>query len=181
MKKPSNKSYLGIYGNVILPKAYCDNCERTALVRDGRLQCCDKEIDEIPEYYKREIEPEQKRHLPPKKDRDKQLEEQDYRCFYCLRRFDSTVFRKTRAVKLKYVWDHMLPYAFSQNNSATNFVAACQVCNGLKSDMCFKTLDDARLFLNTRWIEKGYKETLEDEEESEGNDEPNNSFNRSAS
>ena len=167
MKKSSGKkAYIGLYGNVMLPKAYCDECDMMAIVREGRLQCCDKEIDEVPESYKREVEPEQKRHLPPKRDRDRQLEEQDYRCFYCLRRFGATVFRKTRTVKLKYVWDHMLPYSFSQNNSPSNFVAACQVCNGLKSAMCFKTLDDAQQFLNTRWIEKGYTDILEDKEES---------------
>jgi 5-methylcytosine-specific restriction endonuclease McrA len=166
-RTPDKKAYLGLYGNVVLPKAYCDDCGMVAIVRDGVLQCCDKEVSEVPEYYKREVEPEQKRHLPPKKDRDRQLEEQDYRCFYCLRRFGSTVYRKTRAVKLKHAWDHMLPYAFSQNNSASNFVAACQVCNGLKSAMCFKSLEDAQLFLNNRWVEKGYTDFIRDEEEEE--------------
>lgn len=31
-KTPNKKAYMGLYGNVVLPKAYCVDCDRVALV-----------------------------------------------------------------------------------------------------------------------------------------------------
>jgi 5-methylcytosine-specific restriction endonuclease McrA len=157
MNNPEKKkAYMGLYGSVAIPKVYCSECEGMSLVIDGVLACCDTPVDEAPDRYKREIEAEQKRHIPPKKEREHQLELQGNLCFYCDRRFGSTVMRKNRQLRLKLAWDHMVPYAYSQDNSTSNFVAACHVCNGLKSDRCFTTIEEARTYLHSRWQEKGY-------------------------
>lgn len=81
------------------------------------------------------------RRKPKKKDRDRILEEQQYKCFYCFVPFD--VFNK-------HVWDHVEPWAYSQHNGASNFVAACAPCNSSKSDRIFTNLDEARLYLAER-------------------------------
>lgn len=41
-------------------------------------------------------------------------------------------------------------------NSTPNFVAACHVCNGIKSDKLFQTLDEARVFIQLAREAKGY-------------------------
>lgn len=104
-----------------------------------------------------------------------QLEDQDYRCFYCFRRFGSTVFRdrtkghrlatrvfgesvgfEPNRIRLQLNWDHLIPWDYSRNNQNRNFVAACHVCNGIKRDLIFDTEAEARLYVAQRWTEKGY-------------------------
>lgn len=107
--------------------------------------------------WKRESLPEAARRLPPKWQRDQQLDEQRGRCFYCDRAFGSFVQAPTgEVVRLVVHWDHVTPYAYSQNNHGWNFVAACHVCNGIKSDRIFETEDEARTFIQLRWMQKGY-------------------------
>jgi hypothetical protein len=50
----------------------------------------------------------------------------------------------------------MVPYAYSQDNGTPNFVAACHVCNGLKSAKMFRTIDEARGYLASKRAAKGY-------------------------
>ena len=64
--------------------------------------------------------------------------------------------RQEKALTIKVNWDHQLPYAFSQNNATSNFVAACHVCNGIKSDRLFKTVEEAQLYLAQKRKQKGY-------------------------
>ena len=59
--------------------------------------------------------------------------------------------------KLKVHWDHKIPYSYAQDNRDINFVASCSVCNLMKHDRMFETLDEAREYLQTRWETKGFK------------------------
>src|SRR5690242_7721129 len=117
MKTNKKADYIGLYGRVSIPKSWCDECEDYSFVFDGELACCGKSVEVIPERYKRESEPEQHRRTLPLKERQHQLEEQDYRCFYCERAFDTYIIRKGKLVKLRIVWDHFVPYAYAQDNS----------------------------------------------------------------
>src|SRR2546421_4336947 len=165
MKTKVRGDYIGLYGRVRLTKAWCEDCQGHFIVQDGALACCGRSVEANPEKYKRESQPEQKRKAPPEKEKKRQLEAQDYKCFYCQRTFESTVYRKGKAVKLKVNYDHMIPYALTQDNSAINFVAACHVCNGIKTDLCFRTVEDAQFHIQGRWKEKGYTDFLELEDE----------------
>jgi hypothetical protein len=71
-------------------------------------------------------------------------------------RLESTRFRNGKPIIIKTNWDHQLPYAFSQNNATSNFVAACHVCNGIKSDRLFKTIEEAQVYLASKRKQKGY-------------------------
>ena len=51
------------------------------------------------------------------------------------------VRNKLRAIVLH--WDHLLPFAFSYNNTDGNFVAACSICNHIKRDRIFDKIQDA--------------------------------------
>ena len=56
-----------------------------------------------------------------------QLIEQEGRCFYC----NSSLYGD------RIEWDHLIPYAYSGTNPDNNWIAACELCNGKKSDKIF--------------------------------------------
>lgn len=155
-KHSARKTVVALYGNVKILSGYCNDCQRTAFVLDGYIQCCDAPFDDEPVGYKRAIEAEGRRRLPPIAFRQAQLKEQNHRCFYCERSFGSLVFRRGKPVRLQLQWDHMTPFAYGQDNHSYNFVAACHVCNRIKSSRIFQTLTEARIYIDERWREKGY-------------------------
>jgi len=145
-----------IFGNVLAVRTYCDSCRRAALIVKGLLACCGKSVNREPVGQKRECEPCQKRQRPPLKARLRQLAEQNNRCAYCDLEFGSMISRREISLVLVVNWDHCVPYAYGQNNSTTNFVAACQVCNSIKRDMTFPSTDEARAYVIQKRIAKGY-------------------------
>lgn len=152
----SNPAVLSLYGNVAIKRGFCPSCESMAFVIDEKLQCCDAPFTEAAEKIRREFEPVYRRKTPPTKDRRRILAEQDYRCIYCEQAFGATRFRSGKPVLLKLNWDHSIPYTYNADNRAINFVAACHVCNGLKGDLIFRDLEDARLHLSNKRKEKNY-------------------------
>lgn len=63
-------------------------------------------------------------------------------------------------IGLKLQWDHVDPWVYSLNNKDQNFVAACQICNGIKSSMIFNSVEEARVYIQGARKTKGYRETL---------------------
>ena len=144
-------SQLALYGHVAMRRAYCAKCVGYALVLGGKLQCCDRpEATEINEVV-RMIEPEDVRTKCSTRVRKRILKEQDYRCFWCYRRLGSLVRYKGKMRRLKTHIDHVIPHAFSQDNSEVNLVGSCCVCNHWKTDYVFQSIEDVRLYLATRW------------------------------
>lgn len=148
--------HLALYGNIAIPRAYCSKCKIFALVRQEKLQCCDALFVEQPTRWKQIVAPAEIRRLPPLNARKTQLERQENRCLYCEREFGTYVFRNVRAIRLRTTWDHVVPFAYSQNNNDTNFVAACQICNGIKADHVFQDLDAARLYVTDKRRQREY-------------------------
>lgn len=159
-----NREHFALYGNVRLLRAWCDECGGYAFILSGEFACCGKihASSPPPKKYKRMSEPVQKRHGISNEDKTKKLKNQDFRCFYCLRLFGDTVWLISGARTLKIHWDHMVPFAYSQNNHEKNFVAACQLCNLWKSSMMFQTVDEARIYLNGIWTDRLQKDEDED-------------------
>lgn len=150
------ENYVAFYGSVKIEKAWCRDCDGYAFVIDELLVCCGVRVSGLPTYTKRESEPDVRRaNLPASVKREK-LKQQGYRCFYCDRAFGSIVHRRGKSVRLRVHYDHIVPHAYSYNNDSGNFVAACHVCNGLKQDFMFSTIEEAQLFLFSKWREKGY-------------------------
>lgn len=58
------------------------------------------------------------------------------------------------ALALRLEWDHFIPLTYSDSNADSGFLPACHLCNGLKSDKVFRTLDGAREYLEPRWLRK---------------------------
>jgi 5-methylcytosine-specific restriction endonuclease McrA len=96
-----------------------------------------------------------KRKRPNAATRKRILNEQDYHCLYCRKRFGSTLWKGEREITLRVEWYHAIPFSYSRSNRA-NIVAACQVCNRIKHDAFFTDIEDVRIYVNERREAKGY-------------------------
>ena len=150
------RAKMALYGNVALERRYCADCCQTTLVVKGNRVCCGQPSFSKPTRYKRMAEPEPRRRKPSPKAQSACLGAQQNRCFYCDMEFGNVILRNGTPVLLRVEWDHYVPYSHTQDNNALNVVAACQVCNGLKSNLCFGTLDEAKSFLVSKRLAKGY-------------------------
>ena len=151
-----SRSYVGVYGNVALRKTYCEDCRTRCIVLKGVKQCCDKPCRERPSKFKIECEALDKREGLSRLAKRRKLIAQEGRCFYCDYSLDGHIIRNGNAIKLRTHWDHFVPFCYSANNSSDNFVAACHVCNSIKSSLFFETADDARIYIETIKKSKGY-------------------------
>lgn len=150
------KAVLSLYGNVTIKRGMCPECKEMAFIIHGCFACCGLPANATPKKFERMSEPVQHRKRPKKVDQDRILAEQDNRCFYCDCSFNLLRFKNGKPVALKINWDHQLPYSLTQNNNAVNFVAACHVCNGIKSDKVFQTVEEAKIYIADRRKSKGY-------------------------
>ena len=145
------------YGNIKIPSHYCPDCKRTAFVIDNELQCCGKKLEEqIYTKFQRISEDVNKRKPLSEKNKKLILDLQNYSCFYCLTPFNFEVKRNGKVIKLKIEFDHQVPYSFLNNNDTDNIVASCNVCNRIKSNFCFQTTDEARIYIQNIRESKGY-------------------------
>jgi hypothetical protein len=69
----------------------------------------------------------------------KLLEQQNHQCYYC--GADLNEFG------IKTHFDHVVSFNYSGNNHPSNFVAACEMCNLLKSDLFFDSLEEAKEYV----------------------------------
>jgi hypothetical protein len=84
-------------------------------------------------------------------------EEQSGKCAYCNIYANAVILRNGEEVQLFEVFDHFIPHAYVQANRSDNWVLACHVCNGMKSDRMFQNLTDARNALIPERSQKGYE------------------------
>lgn len=147
---------IALYGNVAIPRLYCSNCNCYAFVIDKEFKCCGEPVTEQPTMSKRMSDCPTGRRGPGIKTQQAILRAQDHRCFYCGCSFGQTVYRHSRPLCLRIQWDHVNPYVYSLDNRSQNFVAACQVCNKIKSSLLFGSLNEARTYIFAKWEEKAY-------------------------
>lgn len=113
-----------------------------------------------------------RRYGPPAPVQSDLLQEYENRCAYCRLPFGMLVWKRgigsTRtsqtggyrysanfaAIVLRLEWDHFTPFTYSDSNASDQFLPACQLCNGLKSDKVYRTLEGAREALEPRWLKK---------------------------
>ncbi len=151
------ESHFAFYGNVKLDRVYCEDCKAYSFILDGEKACCEDMVDDQDgKPYKVMSAPTPKRNTPTQYEKKDILESQEGRCFYCDLEFGSVVWdnRKKKARTLKINWDHFTPFAYGFNNKATNFVASCDICNKLKSAKVFNTIEEARKYMEKRWLDK---------------------------
>jgi 5-methylcytosine-specific restriction endonuclease McrA len=79
------------------------------------------------------------------------LERYDYSCCYCGKRFGAYVDIKNKTRQIRVSWDHEIPFSYSMNNAGDNFLPACSICNGWKSNKMFQTMEEVKLYVNNLW------------------------------
>lgn len=81
----------------------------------------------------------------------RQVEAQGHVCAYCLLPFGTRVRHHGRSHTQLPRGDHFVPYALAGRTREVNLVAACQACNGIKSDKVFEDINHAqRMILEWR-------------------------------
>ena len=156
-----NDSYYALIGNVALFQTTCPVCNEKAIVLDGETQCCNYPIKDTPERYKVVSCARMKRRTPAQKERLEAIERQNGKCPYCEFPFSAIMIRRKgerkKVVIPNVVMDHFVPYSYSYNNQKVNFVAACSICNGIKSNKIFHSLERAKEYVQKKRDEKGYE------------------------
>jgi len=147
MKNVAIKTF---YGSTALYKGWCEDCKGYYFVLHNELQCCDKPFEK-PERIElhRDIETGYSRKHISKKIKDKILNRQKYGCFYCGQDLFEPIWSKKskRYITRKYHIDHLVPWSYSGNDSIGNLVASCSLCNNIKSNLIFDTMEDARNYV----------------------------------
>jgi len=93
--------------------------------------------------------------------KDRISSEQNGRCAYCGLPIGAIIYRLGRSpVTLAEAFDHFVPLVYAQSNSDNNWVMACQVCNQIKSDHLYPSMDAAQLAVQTRRIALGYESAV---------------------
>jgi hypothetical protein len=82
------------------------------------------------------------------------LKAQDNRCFYCGSTFGEFFMHKRKLMCALVTWDHLLPFAYSQDNSPSNFVAACRECNHIKYSLVFDSTQNAIRYVRQTRIKR---------------------------
>ena len=151
------KAYISQYGNTQIPRAKCPICNTFSFVIDNIIQCCDVSLKDslTIEGIKIECLSTDSRNLS-RKAKDYILKLQDNRCIYCNTPFGFIRYRNGKKIKLRIEFDHFVPYNYARNSDTTNIVAACHVCNRLKSYKIFDTIEECQVYLKFMRQSKGY-------------------------
>ena len=145
---------LALYGNISLPRGRCPACRRTVLIVNGHLACCDAPVSAVEILKSQRMSHPAEQRVPISRAEAKRiLEEQSNSCLYCQRAFGSKFLRRGQMVRLRLEWDHMVPWCHSMNNRASNYAAACHVCNQTKGDKCFATVDEVSAWVERKWAQ----------------------------
>lgn len=150
------KTHLALYGNVAIPRRYCNPCRQWTLIIAGARACCgySTKEDQASSKLRRMTSANPQRKKPTAKECALILLRQENCCLYCQQRFGSYFRRGEKIVRLLLNYDHLEPHAFAYNNDVRNFVAACHVCNGWKSSKMFSSVEAIRRFVVQRWEER---------------------------
>jgi hypothetical protein len=130
-----------VFGKTSFLRGYCWSCRSEAFIIDGLLSCCDLPFRE--NEVQRTIYVTQKaikRKAISKKLRLQLIEEQNNRCFYCGCDLAGYYLRDDVVRKIRIHVDHVQP--FSAVGDSTEMVAACNVCNLIKSNKVFGNMEE---------------------------------------
>jgi hypothetical protein len=145
--KKEEKVHNALYGNTILLRTYCRRCKGFTFVQNNTKVCCGEQCENITNTKKRMSGCNRRRRQPSKKEQERILFYQNYKCLYCMHEFGDLYYKNGRVSSLKLNWDHYIPYAYSGYNDKSNFVASCNICNGIKGSKIFETIEDARNYI----------------------------------
>ena len=108
-----------------------------------------------PDKYKRMSSAAGIRKKPTARQQRELLEKQENKCFYCGRELGSMYERDGKIKYLRTHFDHRLPFSYLQGNPEEIFVAACHICNSIKSNKMFHSREEVVDYVTWRAKKKG--------------------------
>ena len=149
-------NHLAVYGNVTMIRGRCPHCKYVALVVQKHWTCCGRALKTEDNWKKtkRMCEAVNRRKKPSPEVQNRILTQQADCCFWCDRHFGRYVYYDGTPQRLRVHWDHLEPFARSRNNADENFVAACHICNHIKSSFVFATIEEGRVYIASEWKKK---------------------------
>ena len=150
----------GIYGKVALLRGKCLKCKEKAFVIDGKYQCCGLRAKKPKNIRSQKMTQgrEKREHWLKKKEKRAILKEQSNQCYYCKCDLVDSWYmtHKTKSPKkIQIHYDHIVPWAYSRDDSIPNIVATCNLCNLYKHSKVFGTFEDLMSYLTERREKKG--------------------------
>lgn len=152
-----SKSHCGIYGAVKLLREYCSKCRGFSFINNGKLICCGRRSLEENKRFKVISSPLGKRLRPSVSAQQRILKIQDNKCLYCEKEFGVAYQRNRKILLTRLHFDHLIPFSYSKTNPDFNFVAACNICNALKSNLFFDTVQEVFHYVEYQRRKKGIK------------------------
>ena len=98
--------------------------------------------------------PRKKKYAPMKGVIERATEKQGHVCLYCQLPFGTVVSTRTGDKTQTPVADHYVPVAWYNMRSEDNIVAACQICNTLKADILFESVQEAWRYIAQKRVAK---------------------------
>ena len=157
------------FGSVVLVRRRCSVCGHRALsAPNDPDKCHGLPMEPIPERPTRVGNKRDRRTKMSKQRQNYLLSKQDWRCYWCNRRFGAIVTRRKRKsphdqiLTLRPVGDHYFPYCATLSCKDDQFVLACQICNAFKSDYFVE--DDEKLLrdlIARKWRMSDWSEVLD--------------------
>jgi hypothetical protein len=139
-----------LFGSTAMLHGFCPRCDDNGFATpEGNCLDCKTPMN-IARKVRREVKAQFKRRQPSPAYRQAQLERQAQRCYWCRREFGEYLVRRGSHCQLRVCWDHFIPFSFTGSCDDIEFVAACQVCNGIKTDHMFDTEDECRAYIVRR-------------------------------
>jgi len=128
------------------------------IVLQGIKQCCDEPVNPEQGFSCKEnmIQGHFKRKYPSLKRQKELLDKQNNQCLYCNKPFGTPYTRNGVLAFTTVHWDHLVPYAYSQTSKDLDFVASCNICNFIKSDMVFETIEEVFRYVDYNRKKKRY-------------------------
>lgn len=155
------KEHWAIYGGVKMLRIYCSKCKGITLVTKGIKLCCDSPIEEKSQIIKVMTTSGIMRRRPNKKIQTQILKLQDNKCLYCKMEFNTPYLKNGKVLFTKIHFDHLVPYSYSQTNKCV-FVAACNICNGIKYNKMFNTIEEVSNYVRYNREKKGIQYASEE-------------------
>lgn len=129
-----------------------------AFVRGGAYACCDEPIKQVEDEATHRIsECNAKRIRIKESVRKEIISSQDGRCLYCLYKLGIVIENEKtfKKIRLKIHIDHFIPWSHLQTNNG-EMIASCQICNGIKSNLMFDSIDSARVDIRNKREQRGW-------------------------
>lgn len=138
------KDIQSFYGENSLLKKYCHSCKQYSFIEDDEFICCGKPITKKKTkiIIKQEVSFTKKNYRKriPEKIKKEFFKSGKAECTYC--GCDLTLEN--------IQFDHFIPFCFNKSNFHKNRVPICGLCNRIKSDNIFNTIEEAKNYIAKR-------------------------------